>query len=96
MARVIPTAMRDAILSGVTYPVMLARIDWPTGEVRVHSGTGTLVLTLLLSLTETAEGVHQACRGRAEATGGSVVATGLDTTAASTMTARQRLSLIHI
>lgn len=42
MARVIPTAMRDAILSGVTYPVMLARIDWPTGEVRVHSGTGTL------------------------------------------------------
>lgn len=42
MARVIPPAMRSAILSGAIWPVLLAYVDWPGGAVRVHTGVGTL------------------------------------------------------
>jgi hypothetical protein len=42
MVRAIPTAMRDAILSGFYAPAVLVQVDWPDGAVRVHNGTAPI------------------------------------------------------
>lgn len=41
LTREIVSATLDA-LGGYFHPVLMVRLDWPTGEIRAHSGTGLL------------------------------------------------------